>query len=143
MLIARRSEYEAELVLLTTIPILDATEARLAYDQWRTRPAIEHTYRFDQEQGLDVEDMRVRSLEAMRRLFVLVLLTALFVAFLAATWPQPAVTWLRSLGGKLGLKTDLDGLYLLLAGISFVFTTAATLSFALTHPFPCSSLTYG
>ena len=143
VLIARRSEYEAELVLLTTIPILDATEARLAYDQWRTRPAIEHTYRFDQEQGLDVEDMRVRSLEAMRRLFVLVLLTALFVAFLAATWPQPAVTWLRSLGGKLGLKTDLDGLYLLLAGISFVFTTAATLSFALTHPFPCSSLTYG
>lgn len=143
VLVARRSEDEAELVLLTTIPILDATEARLAYNQWRTRPAIEHTYRFDQEQGLDVEDMRVRSLEAMRRLFVLVLLTALFVAFLAATWPQPAVTWLRSLGGKLGLKTDLDGLYLLLAGISFVFTTAATLSFALTHPFPFSSLTYG
>jgi len=107
------------------------------------RPAIEHTYRFDQEQGLDVEDMRVRSLEAMRRLFVLVLLTALFVTHLAATWPQPAVRWLRSLGGKLGLTSDLDGLYLLLAGISFVFTTAATLSFALAHPFPFFSLTYG
>lgn len=94
MLIARRcdsdsgAEEEAELILLTTIPITNATEARLAYDQWRMRPAIEHTYRFDQEQGPDVEDMRVRSLEAMRRLFVLVLLTALFVAHLAATRPH-------------------------------------------------------
>jgi hypothetical protein len=87
--------------------------------------------------------MRVRSLEAMRRLFVLVLLTALFVAFLDATWPQSAVDWLRSLGGKLDLKTDLDGLYLLLAGISFIFPTAATLSFACSHPFPFSSFTSG
>ncbi len=47
------------------------------------------------------------------------------------------------MGGKLGLTSDLDGLYLLLAGISFVFTTAATLSFALAHPFPFFSLTYG
>jgi len=142
-LVVRRCEHEPELVLLTTIPLTTATQARLAFEQWRMRPAIEHTYRFDQEQGLDVEDMRVRSLEAMRRLFVLVLLTALFVTHLAATWPQPAVRWLRSLGGKLGLTSDLDGLYLLLAGISFVFTTAATLSFALAHPFAFFSLTYG
>jgi len=52
--------------------------------------------------------MRARSLEAMRHLFVLVLLTALFVAHLAVT-----------------------------------FTTAATLSFALAHPFPFFSLSYG
>jgi len=142
-LVVRRCEHEPELVLLTTIPLTTATQARLAFEQWRMRPAIEHTYRFDQEQGLDVEDMRVRSLEAMRRLFVLVLLTALFVTHRAATWPQAAVRWLRSLGGKLGLTSDLDGLYLLLAGISFVFTTAATLSFALAHPFPFFSLTYG
>jgi hypothetical protein len=38
---------------------------------------------------LDVEDMRVRLLEAMRRLFVLVLLAALCVAFICASWPQP------------------------------------------------------
>jgi hypothetical protein len=146
-LVARRTDpnsgcplEEGELVLLSTIPITDEKSARLLYERWRQRPSIEHTYRFDQEQGLDIEDLRVRSLEAMRRLFVLVLLTALFVAYLDATWPLSAVDWLRSLGGKLGLKTDLDGLYLLLAGISFVFTTAATLSFALTHPFP---FTYG
>ena len=142
-LVVHQPEDDRDLVLLTTIPLTSATDARLVYDQWRLRPSIEHTYRFDQEQGLDVEDMRVRSLEAMRRLFVLVLLTALFVAYLAHTWPQPALTWLRSLGGKLGLSSDLDGLYLLLAGISFVFTTAATLSFALSHPFPFSSFTYG
>ena len=87
-LVVRRCEHEPELVLLTTIPLTTATQARLAFEQWRMRPAIEHTYRFDQEQGLDVEDMRVRSLEAMRRLFVLVLLTALFATHLAATWPQ-------------------------------------------------------
>ncbi len=142
-LVVHQAEDDSDLVLLTTIPISSAADTRLVYNQWRLRPSIEHTYRFDQEQGLDVEDMRVRSLEAMRRLFVLVLLTALFVAHLAHTWPQPAVHWLRSLGGKLGLPTDLDGLYLLLAGISFVFTTAATLSFALAHPFPFSSFTYG
>ncbi len=39
--------------------------------------------------------MQVQSLEVMRRLFVLVLLTALFVAPIAATWPPPAVSWLR------------------------------------------------
>ncbi|HEX9925160.1 MAG TPA: hypothetical protein VGD99_21065 [Anaerolineae bacterium] len=30
-----------------------------------------YSYRFDQEQGLDLEDMRVQSLEAMQRLFIL------------------------------------------------------------------------
>ncbi len=149
-LVARRTDSqsgcpleEGELILLSTIPVTDEQSAQRVYEHWRQRPRIEHTYRFDQEQGLDVEQMRVRSLEAMRRLFVLVLLTALFVASLDATWPQPATTWLRSLGGKLGLSTDRDGLYLLLAGISFVFTTAATLSFACSHPFPFSSFSFG
>ena len=60
----------------------------ITQDEWLAKipvAEIEHTYRFDQEQGLDVEDMRVRSLEAMHCLFVLVLLTALFVTHLAAT----------------------------------------------------------
>jgi len=46
------------------------------------------------------------------------------------------VSWLRCLGGKLGLKTDVDGLYLLLTGIGAVFATVATLSFALLYSFP-------
>jgi len=32
--------------------------------------------RFDQEQGLDVEDMRVQTVDRMRRLFAVVLLAA-------------------------------------------------------------------
>jgi hypothetical protein len=62
---------------------------------------------FDQEQGLDVEDMHVRELERMKRLFLLVLVSAQFVFFLIDQWPQPTVQRLRSLGGKLPLKKDL------------------------------------
>ncbi len=141
--VAHHPEEERDLVLLTHVPITTAADARLVYDHWRHRPRIEHTYRFQQEAGLDVEDMRVHSLEAMRRLFVLVLLTALFVAHIDHTWPKPTVSWLRSLGGKLGLKTDLDGLYVLLAGIGSVFATAATLIFASLHPFPYGKINSG
>lgn len=136
-LVVRRCDDEPELVLLTTIPITNAAQAQLAFEQWRMRPAIEHTYRFEQEQGLDVEDMRVRSSSGHAS------------AFRAGLADHPLCRssgcHLASLGwrGKLGLKTNLDGLNLLLAGISFVFTTAATLSFACAHPFPFFSLTYG
>jgi hypothetical protein len=55
------------------------------YTQWRCRPHIEHTYHFDQEQGLDVEDVRRQTVERMRRVFVLVLLAALFVYYIDHT----------------------------------------------------------
>jgi len=132
-----------DLVLLTNMPIHSAADAKAAYTEWRHRPQIEHTYRFDQEDGLDVEDMRVQTMERMRRIFVLVLLAALFVYHIAHAWPQPMVLWLRNLGGKLGLSSDLDGPYILLAGISAVFLTASTLAFAAQYPFPRSGGTYG
>jgi hypothetical protein len=132
-----------QLILLTSVPILDAHSARTAYDDWRHRPHIEHTYRFDQERGLDVEDMQVHTLERMRRLFALVLIAALFVYYIANVWPEPTVRWLLDLGGKLHLKLDADGPYLLLAGIKAVFVTVATLAFAVRFPFPRESLTYG
>ena len=125
-----------DLVLITNIPIETAHDAQTVYTQWRFRPQIEHTYRFDQEDGLDVEDMRVRTLERMRRVFVLTLLAALFVYHIAHVWPHRAVLWLRYLGGKTGLSMDRDGPYVLLAGLSAVFVTLATLSFAAEHPFP-------
>jgi hypothetical protein len=136
-LVVRRCDDEPELVLLTTIPITNAAQAQLAFEQWRMRPAIEHTYRFEQEQGLDVEDMRVRSSSGHASAFRACLADRLLC--------RSSGCHLASLGwrGKLGLKTNLDGLNLLLAGISFVFTTAATLSFARAHPFPFFSLTYG
>ena len=142
-LVAHDPDYNRDLVLLTNIPIRTAAEAKAVYTEWRYQPQIEHTYRFDQEDGLDVEDMRVQTLEPMRRLFVLVLLAALFVYHLDHTWPQHMLLWLRHVGGKLGLRSDLDGLYVLLAGISAVFVTASTLAFAAQHPFPKAGGTCG
>lgn len=123
-------------VLLTNVPVYVPATAKLLYNDWSLRGLIEHGYRFDQEQGLDVEDMRVRSLARMQRLFVLVLLAAQLVFHLAATWPPAAVTWLRRLGGKLDLGIDRDGPYILLAGLSAVWQTVTTLSWAAIVPFP-------
>ena len=101
------------------------------------------SHRFQQEAGLDVEDMRIQSLEAMRGLFVLVLFTALFVAHIDHSWPAPAVSWLRPLCGKLGLKTDLGGLYVLLAGIGSFFAATATLTIASLPSFPFGTFSSG
>ena len=87
--------------------------------------------------------MRVRTLERMRRVFVLVLLAALFVYHIAHTWPRQAFFWLRRLGGKLGLRSDSDGPYVLLAGITGVFVSAATFTYARLHPCPRPKGTYG
>jgi hypothetical protein len=142
-LVIHDPDRERDLVLLTNLPIRSSLEARSVYTTWRHRPQVEHTYRFDQEDGLQVEDMQVRTLERMRRVFILVLLAALFVHFIDHTWPQPALTWLRLLGGKLNRASDLDGPYLLLTGIRAVFISSVTLSFARLHPFPRDAPIYG
>jgi hypothetical protein len=136
-------EDEEDLVLITNVPIESTADAQTVYSEWRFRPQVEHTYRFDQEDGLDIEDVRVHTMERMRRVFVLTLLAALFVYHIAHVWPDNAVLWLRRLGGKLGLSTDRDGPYVLLAGLSAVFVTLATLTFAAEHPFPDIGGTYG
>jgi hypothetical protein len=132
-----------DVVLLTNIPIQSDEDALLVLSEWRRRPQIEHTYRFDQEDGLDIEDMRVRTVERMRRVFALVLLATLFIYQVAQTWPQPALQWIRCLGGKLGVSSDRDGLYVLLAGLRAIFVTHATLAFTHQHPFPRAPGTYG
>jgi len=142
-LVAHDPDYDRDLVLLTNIPVRTTAQAQAVYTEWRYRPQIEHTYRFDQEAGLDVEDMRVQTLERMRRVFALVLMAALFVYHVAHVWPGRMVLWLRRLGGKLGLSSDLDGPYLLLAGIGAVFVAAATMTFAAQHPFPRAGATCG
>jgi hypothetical protein len=143
VLVAHEKGTNRDLVLITNVPIDSADDAETVYTEWRHRPRIEHTYRFDQEDGLDVEDMRVRTMERMRRVFVLVLLATLFVYHIGHVWPYKAVLWLRRLGGKLGFRTDRDGPYVLLAGLSAVFVTLATLSFLAQHPFPVLEDTYG
>ncbi len=136
MIVVEEPDIDRTTVLLTNVPVTDGQVARALYSDWRLRSRIEHGYRFDQEQGLDVEDMRVRTLERMQRLFVLLLAAAQFVFHIAAHWPPEAVTWLRRLGGKLDLACDRDGPYLLLRGLSAVWQTVATLSWAKLQPFP-------
>jgi hypothetical protein len=143
VLVAHSAAKKHDLVLLTNVPILTPQAAETVYTQWRHRPQIEHTYRFDQEDGLDVEKLCVRTLERMRRIFALLLMAALFVYHTAHSWPQHTLLWIRRLGGKLGLTSDLDGPYVLLAGIRAVLVTAATLAFTHAHPFPRDGDTYG
>jgi hypothetical protein len=142
-LVAYEAALDRTLVLLTNVPLTDLTTVQSVYADWRLRARIEHGYRFDQEQGLDVEDMRVRTLERMRRLFLLVLLAAQVVFLIHHSWPPPAVRWLHQLGGKLGLASDRDGPYLLLRGLRAVFQTVATLTHLALLPFPKHLFTYG
>ena len=143
ILVADDLTLNRQLVLITNVPLTSVFIVQQVYYDWRLRTRIEHGYRFDQEQGLDVEDMRVHTLDRMRRLFALVLLAAQIVFVVADQWPPKAVLWLRQLGGKLGLSSDRDGPYWLLQGIAAVISTTMTLSFAFLHPFPFGENTYG
>ena len=143
ILVADDETLKRQLVLITNIPLTSVAAMQQVYNDWRLRTRIEHGYRFDQEQGLDVEDMRVQTVERMRRLFAVVLLAAQIVFVIAEQWPPKAVLWLRQLGGKLGIPTDRDGPYWLLQGISAVIVTCMTLSFVFLHPFPFQEFTRG
>jgi len=136
VLVAEDDFHHRPLTLLTNIPLRSIAIAQQVYADWRLRGRIEHGYRFDQEQGLDLEDLRVRTIERMRRIFALVLAAAQFVFYLTKHWPPVAVLWLRKLGGKLCLKSDRDGPYILLRGLSAVWQCAATLSLLSILPFP-------
>lgn len=136
VLVAQDDLHSTPVVLLTNIPIVNVRKAQEICADWRLRGRMEHGYRFEQEQGLDVKDIRVRTLERMRRVFALVLLAAQFVFFLMKHWPPQAVLWLRELGGKLGLKSDREGPYILLRGLSAVWQAVATLSWLAVQPFP-------
>jgi hypothetical protein len=143
VLVAHDFARDHDLVLLTNVPLDGHAVVRQVYADWRLRGQIEHGYRFEQEQGLDVEDLRVQTLERMRRVFLFVLLAAQFICCIDQTWTANAVRWLRLLGGKLDVDSDRDGLYILLRGISAVWQAAATIAFATTHPFPVENSTCG
>jgi hypothetical protein len=143
ILVADDETLNRQLVLITNIPLTNVASMQQVYNDWRLRTRIEHGYRFDQEQGLDVEDMRVQTVERMRRLFAIVLMAAQIVFVISEQWPSKALLWLRQLGGKLGIPTDRDGPYWLLQGISAVIVTCMTLSFVWLHPFPFQEFTCG
>jgi hypothetical protein len=136
ILVADDETLNRQLVLITNIPLTSVPAVQQMYNDWRLRSRIEHGYRFDQEQGLDVEDMRVQTVDRMRRLFAIVLLAAQIIFVISEQWPPKAVLWLRQLGGKLGIPTDRDGPYWLLQGVSAIIVTSMTFSFIFLHPFP-------
>lgn len=78
-----------------------------------------------------------------KHVFFMVLAAAAFLYHVDQTWQPEALHWLRSLGGKLGQLSDLDGPYLLLDGIAAVLSTTATLAFVRLNPFPRPKGTYG
>jgi hypothetical protein len=143
ILVADDQTLARQLVLITNVPLTSVFVIQQVYNDWRLRTRIEHGYRFDQEQGLDVEDMRVQTVERMKRLFAIVLLSAQIVFVISEQWPPKAVLWLRQLGGKLRITTDRNGPYWLLQGISAVIVTCMTLSFSFLHPFPFQEFTCG
>ncbi len=143
ILVADDESLNRQLVLITNLPLLSVSAVQQVYNDWRLRSRIEHGYRFDQEQGLDVEDMRLQTVERMRRLFAMILMAAQIVFVISEQWPPKAVLWLRQLGGKLGTPTDRNGPYWLLQGISAVIVTCMTLSFVFLHPFPFQEFTCG
>jgi hypothetical protein len=143
VLVADDQTLNRQLVLMTNIPLVDLPTVQHVYNDWRLRTRIEHGYRFDQEQGLDVEDLRVQTVERMRRVFAMVLLAAQLVFVFAVRWPPKAVLWLRQLGGKLNRPSDREGMYWLLQGLAAVITAWMSLSFAGVHPFPFQEFTCG
>lgn len=139
-LVADDQTLERQLVLICNIPLINISIVQEVYNDWRLRTRIEHGYRFDQEQGLDIEDMRVHTIERMRRLFAMVLLAAQIVFVISVCWPPKAILWLRQLGGKLNNSSDRDGPYWLLQGLSAVIVACMTLSFVFFAPFPLSGV---
>lgn len=120
--------FNTPLVLWTNRLVTTAEQALAVYADWQRRPTIEHLHRFIQEDGLLVEDMQLEPLESKRRLFLLILATALFVLPLPDLWEPSLITWVRQLASAIvGTAMDREGFYLLLYGLTAVLTTLATL----------------
>jgi integrase/recombinase XerD len=69
------------------------------------------------------------TLERMRRIFILVLLAALFVYRINHVWPQSMVLWPRRLGGKLDHMSDRDGHYVQGTAQTWVITKGRAIAY--------------
>jgi hypothetical protein len=73
----------SDVVPISGVPIQTAHDTQMVSAACRYRPPIERTHRFDWEERLETEEIRVRTSQWIRRLFALVLLVALFVHHVA------------------------------------------------------------
>lgn len=115
-------------VLLTNVPVTSLEQAREIWDNYRRRWRVEETFRFLQREGLRWDDFKVLSLEAIRRLINVVLIAALFLLNWHLYLDETAHQLLLLLGGKQGLKSERDGLYLALRGWQKLLACLATLA---------------
>ena len=128
-IVGQSDYFKDPLVLITNRPVVTALNAQDIYRDWLHRPTIEHFYRFIQEDGLDVEEIQVQTLERQRRTFDLVLVAALFVLRLPGTWSKATIAWLRGLGSSItGTAMDRHGPYALLLGLQRVFSALSLFS---------------
>ena len=90
---------------------------------------IERLYCFIQEDGWDVEEIQVQTLERQRCTFVLVLAAALFVLCVPGIWRPETVAFLLPFGNSTA-DTDMhrQGPYEILVGLHRVLSTLSLLS---------------
>jgi len=129
-------EEERLLGLLTHREVADLAAAQQVYQDWRLRHRIEDGYRFEQEAGLDIEQVMVRSLEAMQRMFVAVLWAMHFITHILTDWPREVIVWLQWLGGQIPPTRQRNGLYRLLWGLGRLWLTYSTSYLISAHPPP-------
>jgi len=133
---AEDGEEERLIGLLTNRKVETLEEAQAVYQDWRMRHRIEDHYRLLQEAGLDIEQVMVRTLARMQRMFVAVLWAMLFVTHILAHWPQEVLLWLRWLGGDLPTTRERSGLYRILWGLSRLWLLFTTLYLLTLRPPP-------
>jgi len=134
LVVARSAVLREDWFLLTNVPVLSNRQALHIWRNYRQRWGIECWFRFLKEEGLHIEDFRVRHLDSMSRLVNLTLIAALFILNRQLYLPAPLIQYLLLLGGKLGIKADKDGPYLFLTGISRVLQAIALLTTLDHHP---------
>lgn len=103
--------------LLSNVPIPNLDTAVALWWQYRDRPEVEDLFRFLQEHGLDIEDIRLRAQDRIEKLVAVVWAAAQFLWHVSLAAPVTQ-RWLRRLGGKEAKDRGSDGLYLLLYSLS-------------------------
>jgi len=133
---AKEDDEERLFGLLTNRAVQSLEQAQGVYNDWRLRHRIEDGYRFEQEAGLDIEQVMVHSLEGMQRLFVAVLWAMHFITHILASWPQEVLMWLQWLDGQIPPTRYPNGLYRLLWGLARLWLAFSTFRLMLCHPPP-------
>jgi len=137
----------AEMPLVLVVinrPVACGRRAWQVYRDWAQRGKIEPYYRFQQEDGLDIERILQHQLERFRRLLLVVLLAACFVIHLEHAWSPVLIQWIRAIASStVGLALDRHGHYLLLWGLRYLLAGTALLELLRSRPPPVRYLPAG